>query len=807
VPKIAEDIAQDLRFAVRRMRRRPALSIAIVLTIGLGLGAASAVFTTFRAALIDPQPFANSERLTHLWEVRTGTDERNATSYPTLLDWRSRVSSFSGLEGYNGENMVVGLGSEAQMLRGAQVTTGFFDLLGVRVSAGRDFLPREDALDAPGVAIVSARFASSLTGEVALNRTIRINGTPRVIVGILPKEFHFALLQDSDIWVPITAAAPARANRAFRFINVIGRLRDGVSTTAARAQLSAVTSELAREYPDALSGRSATTVPLRDALLGSVKPILIGLLVAVGLLLVTMTANLGLLMLARYVERTPELSMRSALGASRNRILRQLLVESVVLSLVGGVVAIVVGTVATQRIVRTIPERVLVDMPYLANTTLDAQVMMVVIGVAILLSIGFGLGPALLVTKRAASAGDARATTDVADRRLRKGLVVAQMSLTVVLLVASGLLVVSFKTLVQRDVGFVDPATLLTARVSLSGEKYQTPLAQQQFYETLLQRTAALPGVRNVGVISQVPGAGRGVTTFDAVDQPRPLAEQPQTALRIIGGDYFATLGISLLAGRSFEPRDRGDTPPVAVVSARFAKLLGDPSSVVGRRLRLALTGNTAWEVVGVIGDVQVADLDADSPPVIYVSYAQNAENRMSLVLRTTLAADPIANDVRAIVKEMDAAIPVYSVSTLHQQMSESRAVFSRRFPMILCSVFAAAALALALIALYAMCTHETLTRHREFGIRLALGGSPAAVRQMILKDGLTMAVVGVGVGEVLAVVVSRVMNSVLFGITATDWRVYGAVAAGVLVSALFVTVRPAMLAGSVNPGVVMRGE
>jgi ABC-type antimicrobial peptide transport system permease subunit len=307
-------------------------------------------------------------------------------------------------------------------------------------------------------------------------------------------------------------------------------------------------------------------------------------------------------------------------------------------------------------------------------------------------------------------------------------------------------------------------------------------------------------------MISQVPGAGRGVTTFDDVAQPRPLSEQQQTALRIIGGNYFATLGVPVLAGRAFEARDRAGSTPVAVISARFAKQLGDPRSAIGRRLRLAQTANITWEIVGVVGDVQVADLDADSPPVIYVSHTQAAENRMSLVVRTGFGAEPIANELRAIVIDMDADVPVYAMATLHEQMNESRAVFSRRFPMILSSVFAAAALALALIALYAMCTHEMLTRYREFGIRIALGGSPSVVRRMILKDGLMLAIVGVAVGEVLAVLVSRVMNAMLFGISATDWRVYGAVAAGVLASAVFVALRPAIRAGSVDPSVVMRG-
>ncbi len=435
-------LSQDLRVALRRIQRAPALATAIVLTIGLGLGAAAAIFTTSDAALVEPLPYAEPQRLVHLWEVRAGTAERSPTSYPTLLDWRSRAKSFSGLEAYDPTNITVGMGDEARMLRGARVTAGFFRLLGVRISAGRDFLD-EGATTGAAVAIVSDRFARSVAGGIALDQTVVINGTPQHIVGVLPHAFHFALLQNADVFVPLIAGEQAREDRSQRSIYVIGRLRDRVPLTAARAEFSAAMSVLASEHPDALAGRTAIAVPLRDALLGNMKPILASLLVAVAILLVIMGANLALLMLTRYIERAPELAMRSALGATRARLLRQLLVESLVPSVLGAALALVVGQMTTRGLLAAIPEGVRIGMPYLTDAGLDGRVIGVIVGVTTVLAVGFGLGPALLITQDRERAGDARATLARGRRRLRRGLVAAQLALTVVLLVSSGLLVVS----------------------------------------------------------------------------------------------------------------------------------------------------------------------------------------------------------------------------------------------------------------------------------------------------------------------------------------------------------------------------
>ncbi len=798
---------QDFRYAVRTLAKRPALATAIVLTIGLGLGAAAAIVTASDAALVEPLPYADPERLVHLWEVRAGTDERSPTSYPTLLDWRARAHSFTDLEGYDPSNFIVGVGDGARMLRGAQVTAGFFRLLGVPISAGRDFLRNEDATTGAAVAIVTERLARSGAGGSALDQAIVVNGTTHTIVGVLPPAFHFALLGDADVFVPLVADEQRGADRFNRSIHVVGRLRDHVPLTSARAELSAVTAALAREHPDALAGRTVAALPMRDALLGNMKPILASLLAAVALLLVIMGANLALLMLTRYVARAPELAMRSALGATRRRVLRQLLVESLVPSVVGAALATAVGQVATRSLLRAIPEGVRIDMPYLTNVGLDARVIGVIISLATLLAVGFGVGPALLITKSPGRAGDPRTTLARGDRRLRRTLAAAQVALTVVLLVAAGLLALSFRNLVRRDVGFRDPAGLVAARAPLTGPRYQSPVAQRQFYDALVSRSAALPGVRHAGLIDEVPGGGSAITTFEPVDHPIPRSVQPRAALRIVGGEYFPTMGIPVVAGRTFDARDRSDAPPGAVVSLRFARLLARDGATVGRRLRLATTGPAEWQVVGVVGDVQVAALDADSPPVVYLSHLQIPATRMTLVLRTQMGVASAASQVRAIVESLDAGVPVYAVTTLDQQLSESKAVFSRRFPMILCGVFAAAALALTLVALYAICMHEVLTRRREFGIRLALGGSPSSIRRLILGDAMRLGAAGIGIGGIVATLVSRAIRAVLFGVTATDWRVYGVVAAGVLASAFLAILGPALRAGAVTPNAVMRGE
>ena len=803
-----DSLIQDIRYALRQMQRAPVLAIAITLTVGLGLGAGAAIFTTSNAALVEPLPYPAPGRLVHVWELRAGTDERSPTSYPTLLAWRARATSFVGLEGYDPGNPIVGTGDAARMLRGAEVTAGFFRLLGVPMSSGRDFLSDDDGTTGTGVAIVSSRFARAVAaGGSALDRTITVNGAPRIIVGVLPGASQIALLQSADVFIPIQLDARRLTNRFNRSIHVVGRLHDRVSVKVGQSEIAAVMADLAREFPDALGGRTVTAMPLKDALLTNIKPTLTGLLIAVTLLLVIVGANLALLMLTRYVERAPELALRSALGATRARVLRQLLLENLAPSLLGAVLALAIGQMAVTALVADIPEGVLIDMPYLASTALDGRVIGVVFLVAIALAVGFGLAPAVLIAKVRTWAGDVRTTSASGDRKVRRALVVSQIALTMVLLVSTGLLVMSFSNLVRREVGARDLDGIVTVRAPLYGPRYQQPIAQAQFYEGLLAHVAGLPGVSGAALINEVPGGGGGITTFESVDHPVPRSEQPRAMLRLVGGTYFPTLGIPVLAGRVFEPGDRTDTPPVAVVSAGFARSLGGPSSALGKRVRLGATDRTEWEIVGVVGDVQVVALDADSPPTVYLSHLQLPDNRMTLVLRTGIDVQSVANQLGTIVKTLDPGVPVYGITRLDQQLRESRAIFSRRFPMILCGVFAAAALALTLLALYAICKHEVLTRRHEFAIRLALGGSPRSIRHLVLNDALLLAAAGIGTGAIVATVVSGSLRAVLFGITATDWRVYVVVAVAVLASAFLATFGPAHRAGRIDPMTALRNE
>ncbi len=799
--------AQGARLAIRRMRRHPAIATTIVLTLALGLGGAAAIVTAAGAALAGPLPYHDPDRLVHLSEILPGTGEPSPTSYPTLLDWRAHSSGFSAIEGYDPANFTVGTGDGARMLRGARVTAGFFRLLGAGMVDGRDFVVGEDAIDAVGVAVVTEHFARVVAGGVALGRTIEVNGTPLTVIGVLPRAFHFALLQDAEVFVPLALDPAQRADRSQRTLQAVARLRDGASLTDAREELARVMVGLGQDYPEVLAGRTVGVVPLRDALLGTAKPVLIGLLGAVALLLVIMTTNLALLLLSRYMERATELEVRSALGATRARIVLQLLVDSLVPGLAGAAWAVALAHVTTRELIAVIPDDVRIGMPYLAGAGLDAGMVAGIGVVAVALVLALSLGPALWVTRPTRLAGETRSTLRREHRRLRRGLVTAQVALTVVLLIGSALLVASFRNLVGRDLGVSDPAGLITARAPLSGPRYEDPAAQQRFYEELLARTSTMPGVHQSALIDEVPGGGGGVTTFEPTDQRRAASQQARAVLRIVGGAYYRTMGIPVLSGRALDAHDRADAPSVAVISASMARLLAGDGPTVGRRLRLARTGETEWEVVGVVADVQVGALDAEASPVIYLSHLQAAENRLMVVLRSDLEVSAAARQLRAVVNELDPGVPVYAAARLDRQLGSSRAVFNRRFPMVLCGVFAVAALALTLVALYAISLQEVLTRRREFGIRLALGAAPHLIWRLILNDAIRLSATGVALGAAGALLLTRSIQALFFGIAATDLRVYLGVATAVVAATVLSSLAPALRAGATSLSVVLRQD
>ncbi len=865
-PRLIGDSLRDVRMALRRMRREWVLTLSALLMLGVGLGAAAAVFTVAQAALLRPPPFTAPERLVQAWESSPLSGGHSLTSYATLTDWRHDAKSFSSLEGYNGSNVTVIERSptfgEGSMLRGAQVTKGFFRALGVQMQWGRDFAD-EDGAGPEAVAIVSERLALRngmltdepvddyttprllrvwdsldsrfMAGQRPIPGIIRVNGTFYRIVGVLPNGFAFPQLQDADVFLPIVnePASAASTDHSSRTLSVIGRLRDGASIDAGRTELSAITNGIAAAHPGVMLARSAAVEPLTKAMLGSVRPMLGGLSAAVALLFLAMCTNLALLMFTRHVDRMQELSMRNALGASRGRILRQLLAENVVLAAVGAGGALLIARVGVTRLLRMIPDAVRVGMPYLEGVAVSRSTALFVGGAALIATLAFGLGPASLAVRRAPRLTTSRASLGRGDRRLTRALVGGQVALSVVLLIGAGLLMGSLRNLLSLDVGWNDPSTLVVVRMSLSGPRYQSSTEQTAFYDEMIAKAAAIPGVEAAAAVDQLPLGGGGLTSVEAVGaEARPATTE--VAFRMVAGDYFGVMGIPVEAARYFGTRGAAGSGPLPfgrpvpeglginpfenglelrdsqgliVVSHRMAELLGHGESVIGRRIRLAISGDREWEIIAVVGDVQTASLDEESPPAVYLSHLQRPENRMSIVVRTTDAPETVAAGLRKALQRRDPEVPVYSVGTLQQGMTDSRAVFMRRFPSTLASVFAAATFLLALIALAGVSAHGVQSRRRELAIRAVLGATAQDVRAGVLRDSALLAASGVAAGLLGALATTRLIRTLLFGVSPLDWRVYAGVAGLVLVCATLAALAPALSAAKVEPSMAMRGE
>lgn len=783
------DIAREVRGAIRVSQRGATNSLAIVLTIALGLGATAAILSVIRPALLQPLPYEDADRLVSIWEQPIGSSEGSRTSFPTLLDWRARSTAFSGLEAVDGTNVSARIGDQAEMLSGARVTPGFFALLGVQPIRGRASLPRNDDPGADPV-VISYRLAARLGGEqVALGQALVLNGALYTVIGVLPPSFG----EDDDVWLPLLLSEADRSSRSSRRLGVIGRLRDGVDPSSARLDLARVMSMLAAEYPADMEGRTVGLSSLRDALLGNVKPILVSLLAAVTVLLVITVANLGALMLLRNLNRRNEFALRAALGASRGRLVRQLFIEGLVLAIAGAVLSFYVGRLGVGLMLRAIPENLRSGMPYLADARVDMATVSVVFVIATIMAAAFALGPAWRTVRALAPIGHGmRLTVGKADRRLRRILVAGQLGLTVVLLTGTTQLAASLVNLLRQEVGVASPDQLLTMNVAASGPAYDDAPEQRRFYEELVARAAALPGVLGATAVFELPLSGSGMTTFETVDRPIPMGQRPQVAIRMFAGEYFATLGVPLRDGRLVGSRDRAGTTPAVVVSASLADRIGaDGGPVLGRRIRLTRTGDTQWEIVGVVGDVQMGKLDSEPPPTVYVSHLQAADNRLHLVVRTALPP-AVAPSLRELVRDIDPTIPVHSITTIGQRIRNSHAVFARRFPLVIVAVFAASALVLAIVGLYSLCAHEVVSRRREFGIRLVLGASPVGVRMVMLRDGLALTLLGVLGGVLAAIPASQLVRSLLFGVRAVDPYIYGGVAIGVLAAAMLATALPA---------------
>ncbi|MGA9998175.1 MAG: ABC transporter permease [Pyrinomonadaceae bacterium] len=807
-------LLQDLRYSLRLLLKRPSFTLVVVLTLALGIGANTAIFTVVDAALLRSLPYKDPERLVHLWETKQQQEMgAREASYPDYLDWK-QCAAFESVAGYSQRNFTLAGTDAPERINGASVTSTFFDTLGVKASIGRTFLPEEDRAGAERIAVLSRGLWQSRFGsdQNILGKQIKLNGDSYTIVGVLPADFQFAKVGQADVWLPLNPTPDQASRRYMHWLKVIARLKPGVEIEAARSQMQAITSRIAQEDPQAHTGTGIKINSLQEEVVGSIKPVLFTLLGAVGLVLLIACVNVANLLLAKSTARKKEIAIRVALGASRWRLVRQLLTESILLSLVGGGLGLVLALWGVDLLVAAIPARQLAFMPYLKGLSLNTEVLIFTCGLSLITGILFGLTPALEASRpdlQEAMKEGSRQSSVKATSRLRNALVISEIALALVLLVGAGLLVKSLLHLLSVNPGF-RTENLLTMRVSLSPAKYSEDSKVSSFQQELLQRVETLPGVEGVATVSNLPLTGDGGTGRpQIIGRPQDTySDWGESYLRTVSADYFNVMGLPLVKGRYFNGRDKPDTQNVLIVNQTFVKRLFPNEEALGRKVTFMFTADQPpFEIVGVVGDEKVRSLDERTAPVIYFPFLQGPESNLNLVVRTASDPESLTTAVRGEVQAIDKEIPVYSVATMENVISNSPATFMRRYPAYLVGIFAGVALLLAVVGIYGVISYSVSQRTHEIAIRMALGAQRGDIMKMVLRQGMLLAAVGILLGLAGALALTRLLSSLLFDVSASDPATYASVAALLMLVALLACYIPSRRATKVDPMVALRYE
>jgi putative ABC transport system permease protein len=808
-----ETIIQDIRYGFRLLVRRPAFTLVAVSTLALGIGANTAIFSVVNAVLMRTLPYQEPERLVALWETNAQPgqelNDRNEVAMGNFLDWRAQADAFDEIAALNYSNVnLTGIG-EPERIQGAVVTTNLFSTLGVQPSIGRAFIAEEEKPESQRAVIVShglwqRRFGSD---HELVGKTLTLNGNPVVVVGIMPPAFdlEFPITRQVDMWLPMRIAA-SNTDRQSHYLYVLGRLKRGVSHDQSQAGMDVLASQLQQQYPKTNSGRGANVIPLHQQLVGNVQPYLRLLFAAVGFVLLIACTNVASLLLARVTARQKEVAIRMAIGASRLRVIRQLLIESILLSSISGLAGLLIAYWGTDLLVAMAPP----EVPRLGEVGLRAPVFLWTLGVSMITGLFFGLAPALGASKPDLneSLKEGGRSSAVAGRsRMRNILVVSELALALVLLIGAGLMIRSFARLQNVNPGF-DPKNVLTMNISLPRQKYGESVKISSFFNRLLEGVLSVPGVEAVGGIDPLPLGGSDGTTGFVVEgaPPQAVGDRPEVGERTITSQYFDAMRIPVLKGRTFSESDREDAPRVVIINEALAQRFWPDEEAIGKRLGFRAKEPQIWhEVVGIVGNVKHRRLDAVPKPELYFPYSQYPGTFMTLVART--ASDPI-NAIPAIrnqVLALDADQPVFDIKTMSERMSKSIAV--SRFIMLMLGAFAALSTLLAAVGIYGLMAYAVAQRTHEIGVRMALGAEASDVVKLVLGQGLKLVVAGMGLGVAGALALTRLMQSLLFNLSPTDpltFTVISAILAGVALAACFV---PARRATKVDPMVALRYE
>ena len=809
-----ETLLQDLRFGIRMLLKRPSFTAIVVLALALGIGANTAIFSVVNTVLLNPLPYKNADRLVGVWENNPQKGIDISPMPPAdFVDFRDQNSVFEQMAySRDGQYILTGMG-EPEAIWAYRFSANFFDVMGVAPMLGRTFTEEEDKPGANKVVVLSHKLWQRRFGGSpdVVGQSITLSGEPYTIIGVMPAGFRHP--QTVEMWTPIALDPSMMSNRSATFLRVMARLKPDATIKQAQTELAAIASRLAEQYPATNAGKGVKLESLRDAYTGDIQLPLKVLMLAVIFVLLIACANVANMLLARSASRQKEIAIRIALGASRVRLVRQFLTESVLLALMGGALGLLVAVWSTGILVGLFPNNIAnLNIPRVEEIPIDAKALGFTLLISLVTGVIFGLVPALQSSKLSFNetlkeAGKSSMTSG-RGRRFRDLLVVTEMALALMLLIGAGLLIKSFLQLRQGDLGF-DPKNVLTAQVVLPSYKYTDVQKRRAFVHDVIARLEGLPGVESVGATNFLPLTGFwGTTSFAIEGRPAPApGEEPEADNRIATENYFRAMGIGLVRGRQFTDADRDGAPKVALINETLARRFFPDEDPIGKRLDLGDAREPdMWEIVGVVRDVKSFGLSEETHIDIYRPYDQVTFPLIAFTIRSASDPTSLVAAVRNEVWSVDKDQPFFN-KVLPMEQLASDSITLRRVSMLLLGAFAALALTLAAMGIYGVISYSVTQRTQEIGIRMALGASRGDVFKLVVRQGMLLAVMGVAIGVLIAFAVTRLMSSLLYGVSATDpltFVLIPLVLTGVALVACFV---PARRATRVDPGIALRYE
>ena len=807
---------QDLRYGARMLLKQPGFTSVAVITLALGIGANTAMFSVINAVLLRPLPYHEPDRLVTIWEEmpQRGMYEI-PVSFANLLDWVDQTKTLDQISAYTFTNLNLSGVGEPARLGAVRSSANLFSLVGAAPLLGRSFLPEEDKEGANRVVIMGHALWQSRFGSDPgiVGKPLTLDNESYTVVGVMSSNFQFPVgfgylgkvLNDPiDLYVPL-AATSAELRRGHYSFFAIGRLKPGVTFEQARADMTTIEGRLEQQYPDGNTGFGIKLVPTQEQTVKEIRPALLVLLGAVAFLLLIACANIANLMLGRGASRQKEIAIRAALGASRLRVVRLLLSESVMLSLAGGCLGLLLAVWGTHALIALAPD----NIPRLNEVGVDARVFGFTLAVSLVTGIVFGMVPALHAAKpdlnEALKEGLRGSMGSAAGKRTRSILVVVEVALSLMLLIGAGLMIKSFLRLQQMNLGF-NPDHVLAVNLSLSGSRYPEDRQQVAFFQEALERLQSLPGIQSAGATTGLPlTLNLSGSDFRIEGHPDPeTGKEMMINKRSVSPGYFRTLGIRLIKGRDFSDRDKSDASAAAIINDELARIYFPGEDPIGKRI--SFDDKQSWmSIVGIIADVKQLGLDSSAKPEVYFPYLQVAAPEMSLVIRTSSNPLSLAAALKSQIQMIDKDLPIDDAKTMQQLLAESSS--GRRFNMLLLSVFAVVALVLAIVGIYGVMSYTVARRTHEIGIRVAVGAQPLDVFRMVIGQGMKLAIIGVAFGLVGAFGLTRLMTTMLFGVEPTDPATFVSIAVLLTVVAWVACYIPGRRATKVDPLVALRYE